>query len=211
LIEQAVQRAERPDPRRARRVWAGQDHQRGDRLAEGGDDEPAARQQVGAQEPLLPRAAAASLSAAGRRGTRKELDQMVEELGGSTSELTIQRSERKRSRSASGPVTLFRKGSIFLITKPARTGDHTQEGRRYAVVVTATNFIGSVVTVAPTSTSARPSLTRPEAEIDGRKCRILLEQMLGVDVTKLNNWMGVLDDGEKDALDDALRLYHGLL
>jgi mRNA interferase MazF len=76
--------------------------------------------------------------------------------------------------------------------------------------VTATNFIGSVVTVAPTS-SARPSLTRPEAEIDGRNCRIFLEQMLGVDVTKLNNWIGVLDDGEMDALDDALRLYHGLL
>ncbi|MGD0068630.1 MAG: type II toxin-antitoxin system PemK/MazF family toxin [Streptosporangiaceae bacterium] len=106
---------------------------------------------------------------------------------------------------------MLRKGSIFLITLPVRTGDHTQEGRRYAVVVTATNFIGSVVTVAPTSTSARPSLTRPEAEIDGRKCRILLEQMLGVDITKLNNWIGVLDDGEMDALDDALRLYHGLL
>jgi len=55
----AVQRAERPDPRRARRVWAAQDHQRGDRLAEGGDDEPAARQQVGAQHPLLPHAASA--------------------------------------------------------------------------------------------------------------------------------------------------------
>jgi mRNA interferase MazF len=106
---------------------------------------------------------------------------------------------------------LLRKGSIFLITRPARTGDHTQAGRRYAVVVTATNFIGSVVTVAPTSTSARPSLTRPEAEIDGRKGRILLEQTLGVDISKLNNWIGVLDDGEMDALDDALRLYHGLL
>jgi mRNA interferase MazF len=106
---------------------------------------------------------------------------------------------------------LLRKGSIFLITLPAHTGDHTQEGRRFAVVVTATNFIGSVVTVAPTSTSARPSLTRPEAEIDGRKCRILLEQMLGVDITKLNNWIGVLNDDEMDALDDAMRLYHGLL
>lgn len=106
---------------------------------------------------------------------------------------------------------MLRKGSIYLITLPARTGDHTQEGRRYAVVVTATSFIGSVVTVAPTSTSARPSLTRPEAEIEGRKCRILLEQMLGVDVSKLSNWIGVLDDDEMDALDDALRLYHGLI
>jgi mRNA interferase MazF len=94
---------------------------------------------------------------------------------------------------------------------PAKTGDHTQRGQRYAVVVTATSFIGSVVTVAPTSTSARPSLTRPEAEIEGRKCRILLEQMLAVDITKLTNWIGVLDDDEMDALDDALRLYHGLL
>lgn len=93
---------------------------------------------------------------------------------------------------------------------PARGGDHTQQGRRYAVV-TATSFIGSVVTVAPTSTSARGSLTRPEAEIQGQKCRILLEQMLAVDVRKLTQWIGVLDDHEMDALDDALRLYHGLI
>lgn len=79
------------------------------------------------------------------------------------------------------------------------------------MVVTATSFIGSVVTVAPTSTSARSSLTRPEAEIDGNKCRVLLEQMFAVDVTKLTNWAGMLDDEELDALDDALRLYHGLL
>ena len=73
---------------------------------------------------------------------------------------------------------MLRKGSIFLITRPARTGDHTQAGRRYAVVVTATNFIGSVVTVAPTSTSARPSLTRPEAEIDGKTTLDVVRQLL---------------------------------
>lgn len=106
---------------------------------------------------------------------------------------------------------MLRKGSVFLITMPARSGGHTQQGRRYAVVVTATSFIGSVVTVAPTSTSARASLTRPEAEIQGQKCRILLEQMLAVDVRKLTQWIGVLDDHEMDALDDALRLYHGLI
>ncbi|HEX6449965.1 MAG TPA: hypothetical protein VF060_10940 [Trebonia sp.] len=49
--------------------------------------------------------------------------------------------------------------------------------------MTPTNFIGSVVTVAPTSASARAS----------------------------TNWIGVLDDHEMDALDDALRLYHGLI
>jgi hypothetical protein len=56
----AVQRAERPDPRCARRVWPAQDHQRGDRLAEGGDDEPAMRQQVGAHHPALPHLASGS-------------------------------------------------------------------------------------------------------------------------------------------------------
>lgn len=78
-------------------------------------------------------------------------------------------------------------------------------------MVTATSFIGSVVTVAPTSASARASLTRPEVEIEGRKCRILIEQMLAVDVSKLTTWIGVLEDDEMDALDDALRLYHGLI
>lgn len=106
---------------------------------------------------------------------------------------------------------MLRKGSIYSVSLPAKANGHTQQGQRYAVVVTATSFIGSVVTVAPTSTSARRSLTRPEAEIDGRKCRILLEQMLAVDVTKLTNWIGVLNDEEMNALDDALRLYHGLL
>lgn len=107
---------------------------------------------------------------------------------------------------------MLRKGSIYSISLPSnRAHGHAQQGQRYAVVVTATSFIGSVVTVAPTSASARASLTRPEAEIDGRKCRILLEQMLAVDIAKLTNWIGVLDDEEMDALDDALRLYHGLL
>jgi hypothetical protein len=46
--------------------------------------------------------------------------------------------------------------------------------------------------------------TRPEPEIDGRTRRVLLEQTPGVDITKLNNWIGVLDDDEIDALDDAL-------
>ena len=35
--------------------------------------------------------------------------------------------------------------------------------------------------------------------------------MLAVDVSKLINWIGVLDDHEMEALDDALRLYHGLI
>ena len=78
-------------------------------------------------------------------------------------------------------------------------------------MVTATSFIGSVVTVAPTFAFARASLTRPDAEIEGQKCRILLERMLAVDVSKLINWIGVLDDHEMEALDDALRLYHGLI
>jgi len=32
-----------------------------------------------------------------------------------------------------------------------------------------------------------------------------------LDITKVNNWIGVLDDDEMDTLGAALRLYHGLL
>jgi hypothetical protein len=35
--------------------------------------------------------------------------------------------------------------------------------------------------------------------------------MLAVNASKLTSWIGVLDDREMDALDDALRLYHGLI
>ncbi|MDP9865822.1 hypothetical protein J2S55_005088 [Streptosporangium brasiliense] len=35
--------------------------------------------------------------------------------------------------------------------------------------------------------------------------------MLAVDIAKLTQWVGILEDDELDALDDALRLYHGLL
>jgi hypothetical protein len=37
------------------------------------------------------------------------------------------RMRRERSRSASGPVTLLGKGSIYLLTMPAHTGDHTKK------------------------------------------------------------------------------------
>jgi hypothetical protein len=39
----------------------------------------------------------------------------------------------------------------------------------------------------------------------------VIRQTRGVDITQLHHWIGVLDDDEMDALDDVLRLYHGLL
>jgi mRNA interferase MazF len=35
--------------------------------------------------------------------------------------------------------------------------------------------------------------------------------MLAVDVAKLTSFVGILDEDEIAALDDALKLYHGLL
>lgn len=63
-----------------------------------------------------------------------------------------------------------------------------------------------VAQLTPFSQGARPGRKNVARQISP-----LLEQMLGVDITKLSNWIGVLDNDEMDALDDALRLYHGLL
>jgi hypothetical protein len=102
--------------------------------------------------------------------TREELEQVVEELGGST-----------------GGAALRRRGDRHEL--------HRLGGDRHLHL----------------HLHLGPALHGRQAQIDGRKYRVLLEQMLRVDMTKLNNWIGVLDDHEMDARDDALRLYHGLL
>lgn len=64
----------------------------------------------------------------------------------------------------------------------------------------------STLIVAPTSTSARPTLFRPEIELDGRVTRVLVEQCSAIDPARLGPWVGRLERAELDAVDAALRL-----
>lgn len=62
-----------------------------------------------------------------------------------------------------------------------RPRGHEQGGRRFGLVVSPSDSPLSVVTVIPTSTSAGPSIHRPEVEIAGRATRLLVDQVRSID------------------------------
>jgi mRNA interferase MazF len=88
---------------------------------------------------------------------------------------------------------------------------HEQHGGRFAVVVQADEFLPrSVVIVAPTSQSARPASFRPEAEIEGRTTRVLVEQIGAVDARRLGALVGHLTPEELWGVDEGLVSILGL-
>ena len=73
------------------------------------------------------------------------------------------------------------RGAIYQID-PGRPRGHEQGGKRLGLVVSPSESPLSVVTVIPTSTSAGPSIHRPELEIAGRTTRLLVDQIRSIDV-----------------------------
>ncbi len=99
------------------------------------------------------------------------------------------------------------RGDVFQLNVPRGVRGHEQTGRRYAVVVQADELANlSTWLVAPTSTSARAATFRPEIEIDGRRTRVLAEQVSAVDPSRLGERVGHLGLAEMRAVDSALRL-----
>ncbi len=75
-----------------------------------------------------------------------------------------------------------------------------------------TDFLGelSTVVVAPTSTSALPTVFRPEVEIAGRRTLVLTEQIRALDRSRLGRRVGTLAETELRAIDNALKVVLGL-
>ena len=72
------------------------------------------------------------------------------------------------------------RGAVYRIDLGQARG-HEQRGRRLGVVLSPTSSPLSVAVVVPTSTSAQPSLTRPEVEVAGRPTRLLVDQIRTID------------------------------
>ena len=73
------------------------------------------------------------------------------------------------------------RGAVYRIDL-GRPRGHEQGGRRLGLVVSPSDSPLSVVTVIPTSSSAGPSVHRPELEIGGRVTRMLVDQIRSIDV-----------------------------
>lgn len=88
---------------------------------------------------------------------------------------------------------------------------HEQQGRRYGVIVQASEFLPrSVVLVAPTSRSARPASFRPEIDLFGETTRVLVEQVGAVDATRLGELVGRVSPEQQWGIDEALMTVFGL-
>ena len=102
------------------------------------------------------------------------------------------------------------RGDIYRLKVPKGAG-HEQHGDRYGVVVQAEEFLPrSVVIVAPTSRSAKQASFRPEIAVEGRKTRVLVEQLGAVDASRLGGLSGRLSPEELWGVDEALSTVLGL-
>jgi len=68
----------------------------------------------------------------------------------------------------------------------------------------------STLLVAPTSTSAKRATFRPEVEILGQATRVLVEQTVAVDPSRLGEPAGRLSLSEMQQVEASLRLVMGL-
>ena len=102
------------------------------------------------------------------------------------------------------------RGDIYRLRARDAEG-HEQSGPRYAVEVQSDRIRLSTLLIAPTSTSARPSIMRPQTTMNGVTTYVLVEQTRAVNPeTRLGSFAGRLDHEEMAAVDDALRLVFGL-
>jgi len=74
------------------------------------------------------------------------------------------------------------RGAVYPIDLGDAKRGHEQRGRRLGLVVSIQQNRWSTVTVIPTSTSAQPSIFRPQLRIAGRDTLVLIDQIRSLDV-----------------------------
>lgn len=102
------------------------------------------------------------------------------------------------------------RGDVHVLRPPKDVRGHEQRGRRYGVVLQSDLIATSTTLVAPTSTKAQLASYRPEVHIEGRSTLVLVEQMRGVDATRLGPFVGHLSLADMQEIDHALKLILGL-
>lgn len=104
------------------------------------------------------------------------------------------------------------RGAVYPVDLGEVKRGHEQRGRRLGVVVSIEQDDWSTVTVIPTSTSAQPSVFRPEVTVAGRETRLLIDQIRSIDVTYVaGELVDYLTRDDMDQVEHSLSRYLGLL
>ncbi|MFI6787582.1 type II toxin-antitoxin system PemK/MazF family toxin [Nonomuraea sp. NPDC050383] len=103
------------------------------------------------------------------------------------------------------------RGAIYRVDLGDAKRGHEQRGRRFGLVLSPAGMSWTVATVIPASTSAQPSVFRPEVEFGGRRTRLLVDQIRTIDTSFVHGepvyYLGRNEMGE---VEHALGLYLGL-
>lgn len=102
------------------------------------------------------------------------------------------------------------RGGVYRVDLGENKRGHEQRGRRLGVIVSPSDWFGSVVTIVPTSTSAASTIYRPAAEIDGREALLLVDQIRTIDTDYLGQQVDNLTRDVLAQLDHALGRYLGI-
>ncbi|MBB5082840.1 type II toxin-antitoxin system PemK/MazF family toxin [Nonomuraea endophytica] len=100
------------------------------------------------------------------------------------------------------------RGAVYRVDLGEAKRGHEQRGKRYGLVVSPSDMAWSVVTVIPTSTSAQPSLYRPEIDLLGTPTRFLVDQIRTIDTDYIRGEaVYYLGGDELAAVESALTRY----
>jgi mRNA interferase MazF len=103
------------------------------------------------------------------------------------------------------------RGDVYELRDNPRATGHEHGGQRYAIVLQSDALPMSTVIAAPTSTSARDASHRPVIELRGRRTKVVIEQMHGVDrERRFGRRVGQVSVAEQFEIDDALEMVLGL-
>jgi len=103
------------------------------------------------------------------------------------------------------------RGAVYQIDLGQARRGHEQRGRRYGVLLSPSDSPLSVVTVAPTSTSAQPALHRPIVHFDGTPTRVLVDQLRTIDIFYVGEVVGYLTRDEMLDVENATARYLGII
>ena len=103
------------------------------------------------------------------------------------------------------------RGAVYAVDFGNAKRGHEQRGKRYGVLISPSESPLTIATFTPTSTSASPSIHRPQVEFDGRATTVLTDQIRSVDVQYVGDMVGHLTRDEMVEVEHALSHYLGII
>jgi len=103
------------------------------------------------------------------------------------------------------------RGAVYKVDLGEAKRGHEQRGRRYGLVVSPSSMAWNVVTIVPTSRSARAAVFRPALDLLGEPTRFLIDQIRSIDTRCVDGEsVAYLEPDEMAEIEHAVSRYLGL-